>query len=59
MCKVNQKTHKYTSGKLEERKPQKIGDSSNNDRAGNVYKKDVLKNFCKNHRNIPVPDSLS
>ena len=31
---MNQKTHKYTSGKLEERKPQKIGESSNNDRAG-------------------------
>ena len=27
-------THKYTSGKLEERKPQKKGDSSNNNRAG-------------------------
>ena len=32
ICKVNQKIYKYTSGKLEERKPQKIGDSSNNDR---------------------------
>ena len=27
-------THEYTSGKLEERKPQKIGDSSNNNRVG-------------------------
>ena len=34
MCKVNQKINKYTSGKLEERKTQKIGDSSNNKRAG-------------------------
>ena len=34
MCKVNQKTNKYTSRNLVERKPQKIGDSSYNDRAG-------------------------
>ena len=31
---MNQKTHKYTMGKLEGRKPPKIVDSSNNDRAG-------------------------
>ena len=34
--------HKYTSGKLEERKSQKIGDSSNNDRA------DARKTLFKN-----------
>ena len=33
-CKMSQKSHKYTSVKLEERKLQKIGDSSNNDRTG-------------------------
>ena len=32
--KVNQKINKYTSGKLEKRNTPKIGDSSNNDRAG-------------------------
>ena len=31
---MNQKTNKYTSGKLEEGKPQKIGDSINNYSAG-------------------------
>ena len=31
---MNQMTKKYTLGKLKERKPQKIDDSSNNDRAG-------------------------
>ena len=46
-CKVNQKTHKYTSGKLEERKPQKIGDSSNNDRAG-TWKCSIKNMFQKN-----------
>ena len=45
-------THKHTSGKLEKRKPQKIGNSSNNDRAG-------ARKCRKNHRTIPVPDSLS
>ena len=59
---MNQKTHKYTSGKLEERKPQKIGDSSNNDRTGAQkysIKKGVLRKLHKNHRKIPVPDYLS
>ena len=31
---MNQKTHKYTMGQFEGRKPQKIGDPKNNDRAG-------------------------
>ena len=31
---MNQKTKKYTLGRLKERKPQKIDDSSNNKRAG-------------------------
>ena len=31
---MNQKTNKFISDKLEERKNQKTGDSSNNDRAG-------------------------
>ena len=31
---MNHKSHKYTTGKLEERNPQKNGDSSNSDRAG-------------------------
>ena len=47
---MNQKTHKYTLGKLEERKPQTIGDSSNNDREGtqkSSIKKDFYKNFIK------------
>ena len=58
---MNQKTHKYTSGKLEERKPQKIHDSSYNDRAGarKCSIKKIYENFCKSHRKIPVPDSLS
>ena len=47
---MNQKTHKYTLGKLEERKLQTIGDSSNNDREGtqkSSIKKDFYKNFIK------------
>ena len=46
---MNQKIHKYTSGKLEERKPLIIGDSSKNDRAGNwkcsIKNYNVLQNF--------------
>ena len=58
---MNQKTHKYTSGKSEERKLQKTGDLSNNNRAGSqkCSKKSVLRKFHKNHRKIPVVDSLS
>ena len=44
---MNQKTHKYTSGKLEERKPQKIGDSSNNERAS-ARKCSIKKVFQEN-----------
>ena len=43
-------------------KPQKIGDSSNNNRAGTwkcSVKKRVLRIFRKNHRKIPVLESLS
>ena len=49
---MNQKTNKYTSGELEERKTPKIGDSSNND-------KGVLRKFRKNHKKMPVLESLS
>ena len=38
---MNQNTHKHTSGKLEERK---IGDSSNNDKAG-IQKCSIKKVF--------------
>ena len=41
---MNQKTQKYTSGKLEERKPRKIGESSNIDRAG-AWKCSIKKVF--------------
>ena len=41
---MNQKTHGYTSGKLEEQTPQKTGDSNNNDRAG-IQKCSVKKMF--------------
>ena len=43
-CKVKQRTNKYTLGKLEERKPQKIGDSRNSDRAG-AWKYSIKKVF--------------
>ena len=45
---MNQKINKYTSGKLEKRNTPKIGDSSNNDRAGAQkcsIKKSVLRKF--------------
>ena len=51
---MSQKSHKYTSVKLEERKPQKIGYSSNNDRAGirkysgqvsGLLRHSILQNF--------------
>ena len=38
------KTHKYTSVKLKERKPQKIDDSSNNEREG-IWKCSIKKIF--------------
>ena len=40
-------THKYTSGKFEKRKPQKIGNSSSNDRAG-ARKFSIKKVFQEN-----------
>ena len=43
-------THKYTPVKLKERKTQKIGDSSNNDREGILkcsLKKVFQENFVK------------
>ena len=45
----------------EGRKLQKTGDLSNNNRAGSQKrsKKSVLRKFHKNHRKIPVVDSLS
>ena len=47
---------------LEDRKPQKIGDSCNNNKnrcPQMFYRKGILKTFPQNHRKIPVPDSLS
>ena len=44
---VNHKAHKYTLGRLEERKPQKIDDSSNNDRVG-TWKYFIKKVFSEN-----------
>ena len=41
---MNQKANKYISGKLEERKPQKIDDSRNNNRAG-AWKCSIKKVF--------------
>ena len=49
-------------GKLEERKTQKIGVSSNNDRTGNpemFYKKGVLKHFGKITGKKPVLENIS
>ena len=45
----------------EGRKLQETGDLSNNNRAGSqkCSKKSVLRKFHKNHRKIPVVDSLS
>ena len=47
---MNQKNNKYTLHKLEKWKLQKIGDSSNNDRAGApemFYKKVFYESFVK------------
>ena len=50
---MNQKTHKYTSCKLGERKPQKIGDSNNNNRVG-TRKCSIKKMFEENFAKITV-----
>ena len=61
---MSQKSHKYTLVKLEERKPQKIGYSSNNDRAGiRKYSGQVsglLRHyqFCKTFKNTFLSEHL-
>ena len=63
--KTTHAIHYKCGGKLEKGKPQKLGDSSNNaieQVPGNlqeIYEKGVLWKFRRNHRKIPVPDSLS